>query len=199
MSNWYINIAEREAFTMLYHFYRNIYKYISVIQSMLEEAVSDDLLPLMASISAQEIHLIMQAKAVVQDLKKARKDKDENKIILLETERDNLFNWIDVLRAMRRESEIEFVGIPPNLSIEEQERTHIGEEGCDFKHSLMGWCYNYEIFEKDVKIACRSKIEENKKNAVIRAEKRLINMSLFKARLFELREKIRQDMGLKNG
>jgi len=155
---------------------------------MLEEAKLDDLLTVTASIASQEIHIVRQMHNANDD------------------ELENLARWLHTFRSMRRELEQEFVGVNGK---EELERTHIGEEGCDLKHCLIGYCHMYEIIEKDARqfFENESANVNPPKHGIIQRvrsvnaalslmKKHISDMELFRVRIFELRNKLREDMGV---
>ena len=142
---------------------------------MLEEARLDDLLPAIASIAAQEVHLTRQLYAAMKS------DTDR---------RDDIIRWLHTLRSMRRDLELEFVGTDDTK--EERERTPIGEAGCDLKHSFMNYCYMYELVEKDARQFYEAKTDEERNKALSLIEKHINNMELFRLRIFELRNILRE-------
>jgi len=142
---------------------------------MLEEAKLDDLFDLVAFLAGQEIHILMQARAVIDDREKLAK----------ELERAN------IVRMMRRRYEQEFVGVTGK---EERERTHIGEEGCDLKHCFLAFCYNAECAQKDARALAEAKTEEEKNKAIESAITHLKGMGIFKNMAFNIRDKLREEL-----
>jgi len=152
---------------------------------MLEEAINSDLLPLCSFLSGQEIHKLMQAMKAADDYIKSKKDEYKKKL-------EEILKEVHITRLMRQEFEKEFIGVN-EVKPEMQERSHVGEEGCDLKHCFLAFCYNAELAEKYARLLVET---EEKEKALEMAINHLRGMKKFKNMAFNIRKIIRKELGV---
>lgn len=150
---------------------------------MLEEAKLDDLCLLIAMLTGDEIHKLMQAQDAMN-----HNDIDEMERALKEE---------NAIRMLRREYTKDFVGIK-GATKEEYRRSGIGEAGCDLKHGFLSLCYNIECAQKMARMVAEAKNDNEKKRALQGAVLYLKGMEIFKNTVFDIRDRIREKMGIKD-
>jgi len=148
----------------------------------MEEAKLDDLFMLIASEASQELHKLMIAMHKIHLLKK----EEENGKELLQA-----LDEADVVRRLRQRHEKEFFNLPDNFA-DEIKRTHIGEEGCDFKHCAINFFHCLELAQKELRLATK-----DEKNAV-QHRKNAINLlrqaRIYRDMAFNIRDFIMEEM-----
>lgn len=164
----------------------------------MEEAKLDDLFMLIASEASQELHKLMIAMHKIRLLKKEEKNGEELQTLdeanidkeLLQ-ELLQALDEADVVRRLRQRHEKEFFNLPDNFA-DEIKRTHIGEEGCDFKHCAINFFHCLELAQKELRLATK-----DEKNAV-QHRKNAINLlrqaRIYRDMAFNIRDFIMEEM-----
>lgn len=164
---------------------------------MLEEATNSDLLPLIANIACEEVHILRIMQDTRMKIVQAKRQGNGEKLEELRRHVDSLSVMLDNKRMTRQGYQKEYWGVPPDFNDkEENRRTFLGEWGCLFKHEVTVWYHEMEILEKHCRKLCEAQTEEESREARRLRDMHLKGMNISADMIDKLTEQIRDNLGL---
>ncbi len=166
---------------------------------MLEEAVQSDLLPLIANLACEEVHIGRVMLDKRRQLRHAQKQKHKQKQKQFRQELDNLSVMLHQKRLVRQRYQKEYWGVPLdyNEKIKEKDkRSYLGEWGCLFKHEVTVWYHELEILEKHCRMLVNAEDEREQKRARQLRDSHLAGWRISDELVDKITGQIQENLGL---